>query len=163
MKATIIAMEQAWPRVTRVWAVALILCISWYYGSSLMTAITPASSYLDVRSVHVDDTTAGVPPKMRVERTINANFHGRWNVDVERMTPYGRFIQVCQAHGEGNYATDNDLPDDLDLDWWTYPVKCTPTMPGKYRVETVWVIELASGITKEVRIISNSFEVRERS
>lgn len=160
MRTGTVAMDYALQRVARVWVVALILCVSWYYGSSLISTLTPASAYLDVRSVHVDDATIGVPPKMQVDRAINHNFHGRWNVDVERMTADGRFVQVCQAHGEGNYATDNDLPEDLDLDWWTYPVKCTPTVPGKYRVETVWVIELASGLTKEVRIISNTFEVR---
>ena len=114
---------------------------------------------MEVRSVHIGDTMAGISPVMRVDRTIRTNFTAEWNADVERLMGNSRYVHVCTGSGLGNYAVDNDLPDPLDLDWWTYPNKCAPITPGKYRVETTWTIMLPGGLTKEVRVVSNTFNV----
>lgn len=139
-----------------------VLALGWLVILSLSAyeRLIPASAYMQVRSVHVDDTTVGIAPIMLVDRTIHADFTAVWRADVERKMNNGRYVQICTSGGLGNYATDNDLPDPLDLDWWTYPIKCAPTVAGKYRIETTWTITLPGGLTKEVRVLSNTFEVR---
>lgn len=145
----------------RTWAI--IIALGWFALGSrgLYEQMRPASDFMVVRSVHVEGTNIGVAPQMRVDREIRRGFIGNWVADVERFRN-GRFVLVCSAAGHGNYSPDNDLPDDLDLDWWTYPTKCTPTVPGQYRVSTRWRIEPPSGAVKEVEADSNVFEVRAR-
>jgi len=122
-----------------------------------ISAAIPASEWMEVRSVHVEDSVAGANPQMQVDRTIKSDFVGNWLVEVER--DYGAgFGLFCSARGEAAYRQDAVLPTPLYLDWWTYPVKCI--LPaGRYRVETTWTISPELVPTKTVRSLSNVFNV----
>ena len=130
-----------------------------YTGHTVIDIVAPPGMWLEVQSVKIRDTTEGVSPTMVVFRTIRKPFYGEWKAEVERMLPGGTFIMICQANGSNNYSPLNTLPENLDLDWWTYPTKCNLKV-GKYRVETVWRV-FPSGITpREIHYISNVFEVK---
>jgi len=138
------------------------------YGLALATLYTaqiafdiviPASQWFEVQSVKINDTTEGRAPSMTVVRSIHKPFYGEWTSEVERLNESGSFTLVCQSQGRANYSPSNDLPPNLDLNWWTYPVKCQ-LAPGAYRVETVWRI-FPTGITpRKVEYTSNVFNVR---
>jgi hypothetical protein len=118
----------------------------------------PPSWILEVDGISVEDTPAGTTPVMRVDRTIHRDFAGEWTVTVMKKGQRG-FYAFCTARGANDYRTDAELPDDLDLDWWTWPTKCA--LPaGTYKLKTLWVIHLPIFPDKEVRATSNVFEVR---
>lgn len=120
-------------------------------------AALPTSLWLDVRSVEVDNTQHGHKPILKVERYISQNFNGRYTVDVEQMSEEGSFHVVCTASGRTNYRTDASFPDPLDLDWWTYPVKCD-LAPGVYRIDTSWEITVGPFMpNKYTSMMSNVF------
>jgi hypothetical protein len=139
----------------------LLIGLGWVvaFGASAVERFTPASKWLEVRSVQVENTIVGVAPVMHVDREIKQSFVARWSVNVDKLNALGRFVQDCSANGGSHYEPDKDLPNPLFLDWWTYPVHCAPTSVGKYRVDTVWTIELSGGLTKQVRAVSNTFVV----
>lgn len=120
-------------------------------------AFLPASLWLEVRSIQVLDSTAGVSPRMIVDRTVSQPFQGDWIVTVLEVTDEG-YEPVCTAPGASDYDPENRLPNDLDLDWWTFPTQCRLD-PGKYIVRTVWVIHAYPGIDKTVRAVSGIFTV----
>ena len=123
----------------------------------LYLAYPPASWVLEVNKVAVEDSRVGVTPIMRVDRIIHRDFEGEWTVTVMKKGERG-FYAFCTARGANDYRTDSELPDDLDLDWWTWPTKCT--LPaGTYRLKTLWVIHLPIFPDKEVRVLSNVFKV----
>lgn len=140
---------------------SLILVLGWMLmlGMSAYERFRPASDWLVVDSVFVMDTTIGIPPTMHVDRHVKQSFEADWKVTVDRLLDTGRYTRVCFAGGSGDYSPDRDLPKLLDLDWWTFPTKCTPALPGKFRVTTLWTLHLGGGITKEVRQVSNEFNV----
>lgn len=141
------------------WTPAILVLWVLLLAISVRDSLAPTSDWFEVRSVVVADTSVGVPPTMTVDREVKQPFRARWLVDVEQEQPSGRFVVRCTSAGANNYSLGNDLPVPLDLDWWTYPMACTPSEPGRYRVETTWLIELPGGLTKEVRAVSNTFRV----
>lgn len=140
---------------------SVVLLISWVllFGASGVQRISPASDWMEVRSVRVFDTQAGVSPIMVVDRVIKRPFQGHWVTDVEREQTEGLFEKVCSSNGSSAYTPDNVPPRMLTLGWWTTPVDCTPREPGRYRVDTIWTVELPGGLTKTVRRASNVFTV----
>lgn len=121
-------------------------------------AYPPAAWILEINSVHVDNAVAGVPPMMEVDRVIHQNFEGEWTATVMKKGTRG-FYTYCTATGANDYRPDAELPDNLNLDWWTWPTTCV--LPaGTYKVKTLWVIHLPMFPDKEVRNVSNVFEVR---
>lgn len=127
---------------------------------SYIQHILPASNWLEVNSVYVYNAVLGETPVMEVDRDIKQSFTGVWVADVEKLNDNGRFVIFCSSTGKANYDLDNDLPDPLTLDWWTYPTDCTPVEPGKYRIVTVWTLNL-DGAIKQVKASSNLFTVSE--
>lgn len=139
----------------------LLIGLAWVlaFGTSAWTRWAPASEWFVVDSVHVEDSSVGFPPAMEVQRTIKQTFAASWNVNVDQLNDRGRFVQMCAANGSGHYEPDKDLPLNLTLTWWTFPVNCAPAELGRYRVDTVWTIQLSGGLTKTVRAVSNVFSV----
>jgi hypothetical protein len=111
-----------------------------------------------VRRVYVNDTFVGTIPTIEVDRIIWRDFHGQWLAEVEQQQRGGGFAVVCAESGYSNYRTDAVMPDQLDLDWWTYPRHCE-LEPGIYRVDTVWRWQPPGFPIKETRYMSNTFTV----
>ena len=120
--------------------------------------VVPASAWMDLHGVTVSDSTVGEPIFITVTRTISKPFHARWIATVRRMTDAG-LEHSCSATGENEYRNESVLPDPLTLDWWTFPIKCD-LQPGKYRLDTSWLIEVPGYPIKSVTAQSNVFEVR---
>jgi hypothetical protein len=142
-----------------VWNGLTATLVLFFIGACTVGALAPASWWLEVRSVRVVDTVAGVAPVMHVDRQIHQDFLGTYIVDVERKQPDGRYTVVCSAYSRTNYRTDAKLPDPVTLDWWSWPIKCQ-LQPGLYRVETRWVIEAELFSDKHVAVMSNEFLVK---
>ena len=119
--------------------------------------VTP-DRWLVVNEVYVFDTVVGKSPRMRVSRDIKTDFRADWIAEVHRRGSSG-FHVVCTARGGNDYRVDNALPDNLDLDWWTYPTQCD-LPPGDYQVETLWIIHPEGYPEKLVRSLTNVFTVR---
>ncbi|MCV0395497.1 MAG: hypothetical protein K5872_22375 [Rhizobiaceae bacterium] len=139
------------------WNWLYIVIAGW--ATVIAMAAVPASWWFEVHRVHVHDGVALMPPVMEVERTIHYPFRGRWIVTVLRQRKDGRFYTYCTARGVNDYQPDNDLPEVVDLDWWTGWRKC-PLPEGRYVVKTLWTIHPQVLPDKEVRVTSNVFEVR---
>lgn len=137
----------------------IVLGWLWVLSVAAIQSATPAEAYLDVISVTVDDAPVGQVPKMHVDRVIKQNFVGRWVAEVEIISSQSAFIYQCGSFGEATYNIENKLPEPLTLDFWTWPIKCTPTVPGSYRVETTWTIQLPGGLEKYVHKVSNIFTI----
>ena len=136
--------------------------LSWY-ASALITALLiayfwPVSHWLDVRSITVSDAAYGHSPKMIVDRQIKIPFFATWQVELERENSFGRFVFVRKADGANSYTTSLDLPDDLNLDWWTYPKRFNID-PGNYRIETCWRIKVYAIPKPPVCVLSNTFTI----
>lgn len=124
----------------------------------------PASDWLVVSEIHVEDAREGDDPVMRVKRSIQKAFEGAWHVEIKRKLESGRYAVACYQGGSNFYAPDNQLPEPLTLSWWTYPHRCE-LGPGTYRVETRWLIFISRTDrtqTRLVRSVSNDFQIRAR-
>lgn len=143
----------------RNWGVAtlagwvMIIIVSSFYGDP--------DEWLVVGDVHVADAVEGHPPSMRVRRSIKQSFRGSWLVDVNRREGPG-FVAVCTGAGQNIYQPTDQLPINLDLNWWTYPVKCH-LAPGCYELDTVWTIRPPNVPPMEVRASSNEFCIKPRN
>ena len=123
----------------------------------LRREIAPATQWLDVKSVHVYDTWEGEPPFMTVNRVIRQPFVGEWFATVRTISD-GSNSFACLTEGRASYAVDAAMPGNLSLDWWTHPVKCRMP-PGRYRLDTIWIIRPAGYPEKALFTQSNVFEV----
>ena len=131
-----------------------------FTAQTMVDLVIPPSRWFEVHSIKVRDTVEGYAPSLVVLRSIHKPFYGEWVAEVEQLNESGSFTMVCQAKGSANYNPGNELPSNLDLNWWTHPVKCHLS-PGFYRLETTWRI-FPTGITpRNVNYISNVFEVKE--
>lgn len=118
----------------------------------------PASWWLDVRSVQVNDSKVGHKVTMKVDRTIKRNFQAVWNVSVRKVED-GSDSVFCTASSMSEYRPGAELPKSLTLDWWA-DGRCDALPAGQYFVSTAWRIE-SNGMlpSKRVQIDSNIFEV----
>lgn len=136
------------------WMVAIALL--WVIAASWPQLVkgVPGGFWLTVESVHVHDAPHGIAPRMSVSRTIHHDFTATWIAEVEQETSFG-FVVLPQCTGTGtqNYRTENRLPERLDLDWWTFPVKCRPE-PGRYRVDTSWTLSTGQVIRQPSNIFT---------
>lgn len=125
----------------------------------LAVAFPPATFWLEVKSVHVEDSRHGEAALMQVSRAIHRPFEAKWRVELEREVTDGRFLFLRSASGENQYGPQAVLPEPLTLDWWTYPQEWRP-MPGHYRIETCWTIRVPGLFDRVTCVVSNTFEVK---
>ncbi len=143
--------KRTWPAFIVVGWLAILAISVWH-------ANMPASSWFDVSKVYVFDSVEGETPGMIADRTIRKSFHAQWVVTVYRKGARG-FFPYCVSTGTNSYDVDDVLPDRLDLDFWTWPVRCQ--LPeGQYQVRTRWIINPVGYAMREVRANSNIFTVR---
>lgn len=134
------------------------------FGWSLFAIVTqlwPASWWLEVRSVQIQNSNVGEAIVMDVDRSINRPFFGVWRTQTRGVNPDGTLTPVvCTASFDTDYKTESSLPGIVTLDWWTGG-KCAWLPAGRYILSTSWRIE-ANGIwpDKRVSIDSNIFEVK---
>lgn len=124
-------------------------------------ALVPATWWVEIKSLHVEDSRLGEVPRMRVVRTIRRPVTGEWNKTVRRVIERG-LVTVCERTGSTDFLPEALIPADIDLDWWmSDPVPCKPLAAGHYVLTTVWQLEIPGRLPKELRVVSNTFEVRE--
>lgn len=140
----------------RTWNIIIIVC----YGAILWasTFYQDPDDYMIVQEVRVSDSVVGIAPTMDAKRKIIKPFRGTWLAEVNKQGEFG-WTAVCSATGTNYYEPGDNLPDKLDLDWWTYPTKCN-LGPGKYRVETVWTIRVPHLYPMDVTNTSEEFNIR---
>lgn len=128
--------------------------LSW----STMQAALPASWWFDAGAVHVFDTTTTAPcAPMAFERVIEREFYAQWTVTIMKQNEAGGFYTYKTYPGANDYRPGNELPEDLNLCWWTEQ-ETLPLLPGTYRVHTLWKLQVDGGV-REVRRTSNPFTV----
>lgn len=138
------------------WAIAAALGGFLTYQNWLQSA--PVEDWFDVSEVVAHPSVEGSAPILTVSRTIKRDFIGEWSVTVRRLTPEG-FEIACEATGAHQYRIDSVLPKKIDLDWWTFPVRCE-LKPGTYRLHTVWTVKPVGYPEKYLIRDSNLFEVK---
>lgn len=117
----------------------------------------PASYWIEVRAVHVDDALAGEDPPMRVDMEIRRPFRGDAIAIVKRRGING-FSYFCGGAVFNDFRADDVLPEPLTLSLWIWSGQCD-LPPGRYLVDTLWRIETRSGRVREVRSRSNVFDI----
>lgn len=141
---------------TQRWPV-FILGLAWL-GWVAITQLWPASWWLEVPMVRVQDGRAGQPIYLFVDRTIHRPFIARWAA-VVRLQEHGRTEVACAADAMSDYRPDSALPAKVTLDWWTAG-RCATLAPGRYALTTVWEIQGTALLPdKQVKAVSNLFEV----
>ena len=155
------------------------------FGSYLLI---PNSYWFEVKTVFVENSTVGIPPKMVVSRQINRPFIAAWIVTVKRIDTVPRaeqsvtlnvtpgpvdtaspekvqsailetaFSVSCTATSTSNYKVGTSLPPNIDLNWWTFPIECK--LPaGTYVVETSWTFTEFL-LDRTIEATSNVFQVK---
>ena len=120
----------------------------------------PNSLWFRIDRIHVMDSRVGEPPKIIVAREIMRPFRGHWIVTVKKAIDESEpssYFRECTSSGESDYRPETVLPPNLNLDWWTVPIKCD-LQSGTYIVDTAW--EFQGFLSKRtVRQVSNVFIV----
>lgn len=140
----------------RAQTVLLSICTAWLLTLSA-AYLWPASWWMEVRSVFVGDTRAGLPVVMHVDRRINRDFVGRWSVTVRELQGTENML-ACVASAAGDYKRGAKLPKTLTLSWWTNG-KCEALPVGVYVVTTIWEVENGPLPGKIIHAQSNPFKV----
>lgn len=122
--------------------------------------LVPASLWLEVRSVGVEDSTYGQPIIMHVDRHVYRPFEGEYNVELRRVA--SREV-ACNGINAIEYDADAMLPDPLTFKWWAYglPGCDYPIAAGQYFIVTCWNIfhHIPLLSPRRLCIDSNNFEV----
>lgn len=117
----------------------LALLVVFVAAPVLVPFVLPMSSYYELRSVTVSDTSAGVSPRMIVDREIKRDFRGRFEIEVMKADG-AQFVAwwECGSHDSDwrMYRKGASLPASMTLDWWmgVPPNPPCPLPPGTYKV-----------------------------
>lgn len=118
----------------------------------------PASWWFQPGPIIISDAAMNECPALSFDRDINRPFHAEWVVTIMRQRPGGGFSTYKTFRGENDYRPENNLPDDPELCWWSW-VDELNLPAGKYRVHTLWVLNLTHGGERQVRRSSNVFQI----
>lgn len=147
--------DRTWWKLIAFFSFALLLIPQW-------PLFVPVSYWFKVypHSLVIADTVAGSSPTLSIRREIRRPFRAEWIVTVMQMRADGRtFSTFCTVSGENDYRPEARLPDRLDLDWWTFPMRCQLPV-GRYQVKTLWTVLVDGRFAREVRVRSNVFRVK---
>lgn len=130
------------------------LLLAW----STFQANLPAGWWFDAGEISVQDSRFGQPcPEMDFRREINHEFFAEWTVTIMRQRANGGFATYATFSGANDYRPGNELPERLDLCWWTG--QASLMLPkGTYRLHTLWQLDVDGGM-REVRRKSLPFVV----
>lgn len=135
-----------------------------FVGPALVPLVVPMSRYYELRTVTVSDTTVDASPRVIVDRSIERDFRGRFEVEVLRAEG-GQFVVwwECGPHSSDwrTYRPEAVLPSDMDLDWWMGipPNRPCPLPPGTYKIFTTIYAKGPLGAELSVSRSSNAFVV----
>ena len=127
----------------------------------LFDLVIPNSYWFTVARVHVMDSTVGTPPTMIVAREVMRPFRGHWIATVKKAedeTKTSAYYKECSSISESDYRPETVLPPKINLDWWTFPIKCD-LQPGTYIVDTSWTFHVMF-FERTVRAVSNVFIIK---
>lgn len=130
------------------WSIGLLIAWAALLGASSVQQALPASFWFAPGATLVENAREGECPMMVFEREIKRPFQADWVVTILRERRDGNgFRTFATFEGGNDYRPENELPQALDLP------------PGRYRVNTLWTLELPSGGTREIRRTSNTFQI----
>lgn len=123
-----------------------------------LLCVTPAY-WLDLRSLHVNDSRAGQDAPIDYDREFFRDFQGAWSVSVWRFER-GQWMAWCNVPGEWPYKAGK--PEAKKT--WGWLVErdpdCANLPPGIYQAEVRITANPGSLIARTDAILSNAFEVR---
>jgi hypothetical protein len=96
----------------------------------------PVERWYDLRKVAIADAAIGDTVTILIERVVNHQFTGRYNVVLLDVTT-GQV--VCEGGDETVYSPARQLPPTITLDWWTdgaEPPCQEAIQPGTFQLET---------------------------
>lgn len=135
-----------------------------WFAPAVGPMLIPASNYLDVREIRVDERTV-LPalPNITPDRDIHANVWITRVSTVRRLTPDG-FLYVCRGGPEGRIPVYEDSPAAAQPrsinQWMSIPPNgaCDWT-PGEYKITTEWLVQYPwlPSIELPITLDSNTF------
>jgi hypothetical protein len=139
------------------WTATIIIGWGALLGWSTIHSNLPASWWFVAGEVRVYDARSDECPAMDFHRDFRRDFHADWVVTVMRQRSDGRFATFRTFPGENDYRPGNELPEVLDLCWWT-DVADLRLPDGIYRVYTLWRLHVDGGV-REIRRTSRPFQI----
>ena len=161
------ALTRAWLRECwQSWATAFVLAglVMFVVAPAVVPMVVPMSAYYELRSVTIANSTAGVAPKVIVDRVVHRDFRGRYEIAIMRADG-SRFAMFwdCgeQASDWRPYRADAVIPSDIDLDWWLGipPNRECHLPPGTYKVLTTIYARGPLGAELSATTESNVFTI----
>lgn len=116
------------------------------------------TKWYEIQNILIFDSEYPNIPNMVVNRFIHEQVRGEWLVTVMRKGPNDKYYLYCTAEGNADYIPDNELPEKINLDWWTWPTKCI-LHPGTYYITTIHTFYPDGYPPKISRITSNEFKI----
>jgi hypothetical protein len=130
---------------------------------ALHSYLTPASRWLDVTSIYIEDAVVGTIPKADIQRTVHRGVLANRSATIYRRDADGEFYRFCQRNSLIDYRAGQSLPpQDLDLEFWLDipPNPDCPELPaGSYIMSVTWLLQPEGVSQKTLRIESNEFRV----
>ena len=124
--------------------------------NEIRRAFAPASDWLVVRSIMIEDASVGMPVMINYDRHIKQPFHGRYYAVLRRVDGTTEDIE-CEGSGGAPYKpVEGKIR--RSLDWWLGKTSCRPSA-GTYQLDTLWIIEMDNYPSKRVRASSNVFRL----
>lgn len=142
------------------WSLAFIVILaSLPLWITLYRETLPGSHWLDVSDIQIDDAPTGTEHLMQVQREIKRNFLGKWTAEITNAST-NILVLNCKGTGENLYRTTDILPRNVKLfRWWFNRPEVCHLPPGRYFVDTEWIIIAPNFTQKTVRKRSNIFTV----
>ncbi len=151
----------------RLTGVLLALIFSIMIAPMMVPFFVSMDRYYVLSSVFVDNAAQGESPAMIVDRTIQRDFRGWFEVEILRADG-GEFqaYWACGSHRsqERTYRKEAHLPDDLNLNWWMdIPPNRECDLPlGQYRISTTIYARSYFGAVLSTSRDSPVFEIFDR-
>jgi len=144
---------------------ARILLVAWFVAIFLLpnsSRLLPSRLWFDAGSITVADGIVGHPIVMDFDRTIYWPFWGTYSSVLRKVDEVEGFVTYCSTDEHSlDYAPDAALPNPLTMDWWMWPdLTCRPNSEGRFKLYTIWRIQVFGKVLKTIRRESNIFTVR---
>lgn len=134
-----------------------VITIAWIFFITL--SLWPASFWLKVNEISVDDSFVGDTIVLNVDREILRPFYADWTVTIRENVNDGYVIR-CYTQASTDYRTDAKFPEPLTLTWWSNG-QCDKLKEGSYIMTTTWDIRPnIPGLPKKTLTVeSNPFRI----